>query len=299
MRSTLLFPPPPDTLDESPLQAEPDYLLNQRYRLCRELGHGGMGTVYLALDTYLEREVAVKIMNRQSLGTAGRTLLINEAHASARLSHPNIVMIFDVGEQDNTPYIIMEYIQGQPLSEAKLRRTEEKIRVARQICAALQHAHEKGIVHCDVKPHNVLLTSEGVAKLSDFGLAHRIDKPLSSSDSFAGTLAYIAPEQALSHPVTPSADLYALGVLLYELFTETLPFKGNSVQVIVQHLQEQPVPPRHRQRDILPALDELILYLMQKEPSARPGNAREVGQLLAMLSQMYRMETSHRRTIPA
>jgi eukaryotic-like serine/threonine-protein kinase len=212
-------------------------LLTNRYQILSELGHGGMGTVYLACDTYLEREVAVKILNRQAIGTTGRGLLLKEARAAARLSHPNVVMVFDVGEQDKLPFVVMEYVEGQTLAQARPTRMDEVLRLARQLCAALQHAHSKNLVHRDVKPHNILVTPEGVAKLMDFGLAWALDAQIDPDDTFVGTLFYVAPEQAMGQPVTPAADLYALGVLLYELATGELPFTGNSTQILLQHIQ--------------------------------------------------------------
>lgn len=266
-----------------------EHLLNNRYQTLRELGHGGMGTVYLALDTYLEREVAVKVLNRQQLGTAGRTLLINEARAAARLSHPNVTMVFDVGEQDDVPFIVMEYVEGQTLAQSRPSRMDEVFRIARQLCAALQHAHNKNLVHRDVKPHNVLVTPEGVAKLMDFGLAWALDRQIKPDDTFAGTLFYVAPEQAMGEPVTPAADLYALGVLLYELATGALPFSGNSTQILLQHIQETPAQARDRNENVPPALNELIMHLLQKKPQDRPGSAGEVGRLLGVLSKLSRM----------
>jgi serine/threonine-protein kinase len=264
-------------------------LLIDRYQIRTELGHGGMGTVYLALDTYLEREVAVKVLNRHHIGTAGRTMLLSEARAAARLSHPNVVMVFDVGEQDEAPFIVMECVQGQTLAQNRPTRMDDVLRLARQLCAALQHAHCKNLVHRDVKPHNVLVTPEGVAKLMDFGLAWALDAHLDPDTTFSGTLFYVAPEQAMGEPVTTEADLYAFGVLLYELATGTLPFSGNSTQILLQHIQEMPAPPRERNPHVPPALDELIMHLLQKRPQDRPGSAEEVGHLLGVLSKLSRM----------
>ncbi len=265
-------------------------LLNGRYQTIRELGHGGMGTVYLALDNYLEREVAVKVLNRQQLGTAGRGLLLNEARSAARLSHPNVVMVFDVGEQDDMPFIVMEYVEGDTLAQARPTRLDEVMRLARQLCAALHHAHQKGLVHRDVKPHNVLITPEGVAKLMDFGLARALDKnEIDPDNSFAGTLSYVAPEQAMGEAIGPAADLYAFGVLLYEMVTGELPFSGNSMQILLQHMQDLPDPPRDRNEHVPSAMNELILHLMQKNPAERPASAQEVGHLLGVLSKLSRM----------
>ena len=275
--------------------------LNNRYQIRQELGNGGMGRVFLALDTYLEREVAVKLLHRPNLGASGRALLLNEARAAARLSHPNIVMVFDVGEQDDVPYIVMEYVPGLPLSEQKPRRMDEVIRVGRQICAALDHAHQKGLVHRDVKPHNVLLIPEGVAKLMDFGLARMLGGD--TDGTVSGTISYIAPEQIMSKPVDHAADLYAFGVLLYELATGKLPFLGDPGSVLFQHIHQSPLSPREQNSNVPSALNELILHLLQKEPTQRPGSAQEVGQILEVMSNLYRMqsffEISHQEVIHA
>lgn len=263
--------------------------LNNRYQISHELGNGGMGKVFLALDTYLEREVAVKLLNRPHLGAAGRALLLNEARAAARLSHPNIVMVFDVGEQEDTPFIVMEYVSGRPLSEQMPRRMDDVIRVARQICAALDHAHQKDLVHRDVKPHNVILIPEGVAKLMDFGLARMLGGD--TDGTVSGTISYIAPEQIMGQKVDFAADLYAFGVMLYELATGTLPFVGDPGSILFQHLNQQPLPPREQNPNVPSALNELILHLLQKEPENRPGSAEEVGQILEVMSNLYRMQS--------
>lgn len=263
--------------------------LNNRYQIRQELGSGGMGMVYLALDTYLEREVAVKALNRPNLGASGRALLLHEARAAARLSHPNIVMVFDVGEQDGMPFIVMEYVSGWALSEQPPRRLDEVIRISRQICAALDHAHSKGLVHRDVKPHNVMLIPEGVAKLMDFGLARMLGGD--SDGTISGTISYISPEQIMSGNVSHAADLYAFGVMLYELATGTLPFTGTPAQILYQHLNQPPPSPREHNPHVPPALNELILHLLQKEPAARPATARGVGQILEVLSNLNRMQS--------
>lgn len=263
--------------------------LNNRYQIRHELGNGGMGNVFLALDTYLEREVAVKLLNRLNLGAAGRALLLNEARAAARLSHPNIVMVFDVGEQDDMPYIVMEYVSGRPLSEQKPRRLDEVIRVARQICAALDHAHQKDLVHRDVKPHNVILIPEGVAKLMDFGLARMLGGD--TEGTVSGTISYIAPEQIMGKTVNHAADLYSFGILLYELATGRLPFVGDPGNILYQHINQPPMSPREQNPNVPSALNELILHLLQKEPENRPDSAQEVGQILEVMSNLYRMQS--------
>ncbi len=264
-------------------------LLIDRYQITAELGQGGMGAVYLALDTYLEREVAVKVMNSHRIGTEGRALLLHEARAAARLSHPNVAMVFDMGEHEATPFVVMEYVPGQVLSEWKPARLNDVVRITRQVCAALAHAHQKDLIHRDVKPGNVIVTEEGVAKLMDFGLARALNARVEPEASFAGTVSYVAPEQALGEEVDHRADLYALGVMLYELCTGRLPFLGTPVQVIIQHVQEIAPEPREINPELPSALNELIVHLMEKNPADRPASAASVGHLLEVLSDLYRL----------
>ncbi|NJN53497.1 MAG: serine/threonine protein kinase [Anaerolineae bacterium] len=223
------------------------------------------------------------------MGAAGRALLLNEARAAARLSHPNIVMVFDVGEQDDTPYIVMEYVSGRPLSEQKPRRMDEVIRVARQICAALDHAHQKDLIHRDVKPHNIILIPEGVAKLMDFGLARMLGGD--TDGTISGTISYIAPEQIMGKTVNYAADLYSFGVMLYELATGKLPFVGDPANILYQHINQPPLSPREQNPNVPSALNELVLHLLQKEPENRPNSAQEVGQILEVMSNLYRMQS--------
>ena len=267
-------------------------LLNGRYRLDAELGRGGMGTVYRAHDTLLDRDVAVKVLSATGLGTDGRARLLREAQAAAGLNHPNIVTVHDVAESDGgpseeaVPFIVMELVEGPSLHDRRPDTLEETVAVARQVCAALEHAHERSIVHRDLKPENILLaldTSGAVtaAKLSDFGLARSIATRLSVEGAVAGTVFYLAPELALGQPYDGRADLYALGVMLYELTTGRLPFvAGDPVAVISQHLRAPPVPPRARDEGIPPALDALILRLLSKHPRERPASAAKVRRAL-------------------
>lgn len=267
--------------------------LINRYQMTRELGQGGMGTVYLAVDTYLEREVAVKMLDHHKFGTDGRGMLMHEARATARLSHPNVVMVFDVGELNQTPFIIMEYVPGFTLADQKPHRMNEIVRLVRQVCAALAHAHAKGLIHRDVKPGNVLVTPEGVAKLMDFGLARASNARVEPEGSFTGTVNYVAPEQAIGEEVDPRADLYALGVMMYELFTGQLPFAGTSMQIIIKHIQEMPKSPKEINPDLPSAIDELIMHLLQKNPKDRPESAEHVGLMLGILGDLYRMAFVH------
>lgn len=283
------------------LQLQIGALFNARYRLLSEIGQGGMGVVYRAQDTLLERDVALKILSKAGLGTEGRARLLHEARAAAQLNHPNIVSVYDAGEanpftaypsaskagaktQHTLPFIVMELVEGESLFDRAPEAFDEIITVARQICAALDHAHTKGIVHRDLKPENVILTPRGTVKLTDFGLARSVASRLTAEGSIAGTVFYIAPEVALGQPVNGSTDLYALGVILYELVTGCLPFSGDDpLAVISQHLYAPVVPPHAHKPEIPPALDALILRLLSKQQRDRPASALEVQQSLENL----------------
>jgi tetratricopeptide (TPR) repeat protein len=264
-------------------------LLNERYCLDAELGRGGMGVVYRAHDTLLDRHVAVKVLSATRLGTDGRARLLREAQAAAGLNHPNIVSVYDAGEAqlpdraDNLPFVVMELVEGKSLHDRRPQSLEETLSVARQVCAALEHAHARGIIHRDLKPENVLLSPDPVtgtdatAKLSDFGLARSIASRITAEGAFLGTVFYLAPELALGQAYDGRADLYALGVMLYELTTGRLPFIADDpLAVISQHLNAPAVPPRARDEAIPAALDALVIRLLSKDPKDRPASAAEV-----------------------
>lgn len=256
-------------------------LLN-RYRLDAVLGEGGMGVLYRAHDLLLERDVAIKMLKDRGLGSQGKARLMHEAQAAASLDHPNIVSIFDVGEAQGLPYIVMQLVEGDSLYSHHPGGIEETIAISRQICAALEHAHSHGIVHRDLKPENVLITPDGQVKLSDFGLARTPASRLSGEGGLVGTVFYMAPEQALGEAVDGRTDLYALGVLLYELSAGRLPFTADDpVSVISQHLYAPVVPPSTYNQHIPPTLDSLILRLLSKRPADRPPSAAQTADLLA------------------
>jgi non-specific serine/threonine protein kinase len=290
-----------------------DTLLQNRYRLEAELGRGGMGTVYRAHDILLDRDVAVKLLGVSNLSSESRARLLREARAAARLNHPNIVLIHDAGEADLThlplssvgdlaaPYIVMELVEGESLFERKPRSLDEIIAVTQQVCAALEHAHAHGIVHRDLKPENVLITPDGVVKLMDFGLARSGASRLSSEGAIIGTVFYLAPEQARGQTIDGRADLYALGVMLYELTTGRLPFTGDDpLAVIAQHLHADVVPPRTHRADLSPAMEAIILKLLAKLPNDRFASAREVATALAEAAQgrLPRSAVTPRHNLP-
>ncbi len=258
----------------------PGTILRERYRLDTELGRGGMGAVFRATDLELRREVAVKILSATSQTSDGRERLVREARAAAALNHPHIVTIHDVGEASGFPFLVMELVQGPRLSQARPTDLARVVAIAVQICDALEHAHNNNIVHRDLKPDNVLLSSigdSGTVKLADLGLAlPAYDARISRAGVIVGTASYMAPEQALGQTIDGRADLYALGVLLYELTTGRLPFTGDDPLTIVsQHVHAPVVPPRVLRSDLPHALEQIIVRLLAKDPAHRFNSAAE------------------------
>ncbi len=262
-------------------------ILNERYRLEAELGQGGMGVVYRAHDMLLDRDVAAKVLSKSNLGTQGRARLLREAQSAARLNHPNIVAVYDAGEADGLSFIVMELVEGESLYKRGSQDLAETLAIARQICAALDHAHAHGIVHRDLKPENVLVAPDGSVKLTDFGLARSAASRISTEGALVGTVFYMAPEQAMGEPFDGRADLYALGVMLYELTAGRLPFTADDpLAVISQHLYAPAVPPRTLRPDLPQALEAIILKLLSKSAADRFASAREVAQALAQVEQL-------------
>ena len=259
----------------------PGTVLNNRYRLEAELGRGGTGTVFRAHDPELDREVAVKILTNLELGTDGRERLQREAQAIAKLNHPNIVAVYDVGELDNVPFIVMEYVEGLDLHRRPPKDAAQIVDVARQVSLALQHAHEFGVIHRDLKPENVLVQSDGTAKLVDFGIARSVASRMTTEGQISGTVFYLAPELALGQDYDGRADLYALGVMLYEFSVGSLPFdQGDTLAVVSQHINATPISPRARNPNVAPRLEALILQLLSKDQGQRPPSAAAVIEAL-------------------
>jgi tetratricopeptide (TPR) repeat protein len=260
----------------------PGVVLRNRYRLDSEIGRGGMGRVYRAMDLELMREVAVKVLSEAASADAPQRL-IREARAAAALNHPHIISVYDVGEDLGIPFFVMELVQGASLANSFPRDLPRIVEVACQICDALDHAHTSSIVHRDLKPDNVLLSTGGGVKLADLGLAlPGYGTRISRSGVIVGTASYMAPEQALGQPVDGRTDLYALGVLLYELTTGRLPFIGdNPLAVVSQHVHAPVVPPRVLRPDLPRALEVVILRLLEKNPANRFADARQTGAALA------------------
>src|SRR4029079_10132585 len=264
----------------SSLTISPGTILRDRYRLDTELGRGGMGIVYRATDLELHRQVAVKILSATTTGEEGRQRLLREARATAALNHPHIVAVHDVGETGGQPFLVMELVPGPRLSQARPHDLKRVVSIASQICDALEHAHSNLIVHRDLKPDNVLLSDSSEfsnVKLADLGLALPADAArISRAGLIVGTASYMAPEQALGQSVDARTDLYALGVLLYELTTGRVPFTGDDPLAIVsQHVHAHVVPPRVLRTDLPRKLEALILRLLAKDPNQRFSSANE------------------------
>lgn len=252
-------------------------VLDERYELEEFLGGGGMADVYRAKDLVLNRPVAVKILHEQFKNdTEFITKFHREAQAAARLSHPNIVNIFDVGVMDESHYIVMEYVPGCTLKE-KIKQAghlsvSESLQIAKDIAKALAHAHENNLVHCDIKPHNVLMMPDGSAKIADFGIARAVtESTMTYTGNVVGSVHYFSPEQAKGTMITPKSDVYSLGVVLYEMLTGELPFVGETpVSVAMKHLQEAPRPVRAINPSIPPMVEAVVERMMSKDPQTRP-----------------------------
>jgi serine/threonine-protein kinase len=253
-----------------------------RYRIIRKLGTGGMADVYLAEDQELGRRVAIKILNdRHAADDSFIERFRREAKNAAGLSHPNIVSIYDRGEAEGTYYIAMEYLDGRSLKELIVGRGPAPIKTAidytRQILAAVGFAHKNGIVHRDIKPHNVLVGPEGRLKVTDFGIARSGASQMTEVGSIIGTAQYLSPEQARGAPVDQTSDLYSVGVVLYEMLTGQVPFTGDTpLEIAMKHLSEVPKPPSELRPEVPHDLDSIVLRALAKDPADRYQSADEM-----------------------
>jgi serine/threonine-protein kinase len=259
-----------------------DTLFDGRYMIVRKLGAGGMADVYLAEDQELGRRIAIKILNdRHANDNQFIERFRREAKNAAALNHPNIVSIYDRGEAEDTYYIAMEYLDGRTLKELIVGRGPAPVNVAveyaRQILSALRFAHRHGIVHRDIKPHNVLVDREGRVKVTDFGIARAGTSQMTEAGSIVGTAQYLSPEQARGSEVDQRSDLYSLGVVLYELLTGQTPFDGDTpVEIAMKHLSATPRPPSQLRRDVPRDLDMVVMRALAKDPAARYQSAEEM-----------------------
>jgi eukaryotic-like serine/threonine-protein kinase len=259
-----------------------------RHQILKELGKGSMGVVYKAHDPQIDRLVALKVLRPDRVSTqAFLQRFMKEARAIGRLSHPNIVVVYDVGEEHGTVYIAMEFLEGKPLDEivkSESFQSDEIIELGVQVAEALDYAHRKGVVHRDIKPSNIIVQPDGQIKITDFGIAHMEDPEVTQqtqAGEILGTPAYMSPEQVLSQPVDGRSDLFSLGVILYELATGKRPFRGENLAAIFRSItDEDPTEPIMVKPDVSPGLSGVIMRSLAKSPENRFGTGKDLAEAL-------------------
>ncbi|HYH61944.1 MAG TPA: PASTA domain-containing protein [Solirubrobacterales bacterium] len=261
------------------MRLEADLKIDDRYLLIRRIGSGGMADVWSADDQMLGRRVALKFLHER-FGADEQFVerFRREAQAAAGLQHPNVVSVYDRGEHEGRYWIAMEYVEGAALKDLIERGLSpaESVEIVRQVLAGVRFAHDRGIVHRDLKPHNVLVDAEGRARVTDFGIARAGASEITQTGSVLGTAHYLSPEQAQGLETNASADLYSVGVILYEALTGRVPFDADTaVAIALKQISEPPVPPRQLNPEIPPALDAVVLKALQKDPADRFSSATE------------------------
>jgi serine/threonine protein kinase len=262
-------------------------LAGGRYRVERTLGHGGMAVVLLARDEELDRPVAIKLLAEHlARDVVFRDRFLREARLSAALAHPNVVQVFDAGEDGGRPFIVMECVEGETLATVLSRRRRlpwrEAVALALQACAGLQHAHDAGLVHRDVKPQNLLLREDGTVKLVDFGIARAAEETgLTQAGTILGTAAYLSPEQAAGEEVTAAADVYSLGAVLYEVLTGRTPYTFETLAELAYRQANEPIEPvRELAPDVPTAVEDVVMRCLARNPAYRPSSAAELAAQL-------------------
>jgi len=258
---------------------ESGHIIDGRYRVLHRLGAGGMADVYLAQDEQLDRQLALKLLHRRFAEDPGFVERFRrEAQAAASLQHPNVVSVFDRGSFEGTYYIAMEYLEGRTLK--RLIREEAPLEPGRaidlteQMLKAARFAHRRGVIHRDLKPHNVIVDDNDHVKVTDFGIARAGASDMTETGSIMGTAQYLSPEQAQGHAVSAPSDLYSIGIVLYEMLTGRVPFDGESpVSIALKHVSEAPVPPGQINPEIPPMLEQVVLWALNKDPADRPADA--------------------------
>src|SRR6266496_2158559 len=263
-------------------------LINGRYRLDEEIGRGGMGIVYRAHDLPNNRDVAIKIINFDKANNLTHQRFLHEAEIASRLNHPHIVTVYETGATEASPFIVMELVHSKSLEELRAFTYARILDIGKQICDALEYAHQQGLVYRDLKPGNVLIEKRGFryfVKLNDFGLARpRGMNDLENESSTAGTLFYLAPELIAGQPADVASDLYALGATLYEMITGHVPFSDFDEQTILsQHLEESVTPPSQSRPGVPPTLEAIVLSLLAKNPKDRFASAQAVCEALEQI----------------
>lgn len=263
-------------------------VISDRYRVTERIGTGGMADVYKGQDSVLNRPVAIKVLHKQFAREENFVARFRqEAQAAANLNHPNIVNVYDWGQQDGTNFIVMEYLAGENLKQILQEEgplpPSRAASIASDVLAALAFAHRKGVVHRDIKPHNIVIDPEGDVKVTDFGIARAVGgSSLTQTGSVLGTAQYISPEQAQGHEVSANSDVYSMGIVLFELLTGQVPFEGdNPVAVALKHVHEVPPKPRSINSKIPKALENVILKALAKHPSRRYRGAPEMKEDLS------------------
>lgn len=278
-----------------------DTLLDNRYRILSKIGVGGMADVYKGEDTLLGRPVAIKILHANfASDDEFVSRFKREAQAAGKLNHPNIVNMYDVGYDQDMHYIIMEYVDGETLKEYITRHhrlsIDEAVKITISIGEGLEHAHAMGIVHCDIKPHNVIITNTGRVKVTDFGIARAMNSTntVMYTNSIMGSAHYLSPEQASGKTVDGNTDIYSLGVVLYEMLTGKVPFEGDTpIAVALKHVREKVIPPTRYNPSIPPLLESVVLKALAKNPADRFESISEMmGDL--RLSQGFTMGKTQR-----
>ncbi len=277
-------------------------VLGNRYHILERVGGGGMALVFRAEDEYLGRPVAIKVLRSQYAADEEFVRRFRrEAQAAASLSHPNIVGIYDVGEEQDLYYIVMELVEGRTLKsriqEEGPLAPDEAARIAIEILDALDHAHQNRIVHRDIKPHNILLTKEGRVKVTDFGIARATTETMTHTGSIMGSAHYFSPEMAKGYPAGIKSDLYSLGIVLYEMLTGRVPFRGESpISVALKHVQEEVLPPALLNSELPAELQDVIMRALEKDPADRYESAQAMRKDLERFVEDYR--AGRTRTAP-
>jgi serine/threonine-protein kinase len=260
-------------------------MLGGRYEVLEKVGGGGMSLVYRARDLYLNRIVAIKALREHLTNDEEFVARFRrEAQAVASLSHTNIVSIYDVGQDKDLHYLVMEMVEGQNLKEIILEKGKfnenDAVEIAKQICEALEHAHKQKIIHCDIKPHNIILTKDGKAKVTDFGIARAVTTAtITHTGSIMGSVHYFSPEQAKGEIADEKSDIYSMGVVLYEMLTGKLPFEGESpISIALKKINNDSIPPRNINPDIGEAMEKVILRAMDRNPFKRYDSVHELKQ---------------------